>query len=67
MSQTTQHPDVCGHCNSVVPAKQGVIRRWNGAARRFAPKYARKNAMGVITAVHCQACDDLYTKKEIKR
>lgn len=67
MSQTTKHTGICGHCGCTVSAGTGTIRRWNGAARRHAPRYATKNAMGVITALHCTVCDNLYTKKEIKR
>lgn len=67
MSETTRFRGLCGHCGCEVPGGQGVIRRWNGAARRYAPKYARKNAMGVITALHCNACDQIYVNNRRTR
>lgn len=68
MSETTRYRGLCGHCGCTVEGGQGVIRRWNGAARRYAPKYAAKNAMGVITALHCQPCDTIYTtNRRIKK
>lgn len=30
---------------------------WNGAARKYAPKYAIRSAYGVLGACHCVACE----------
>lgn len=35
----------------------GTIRQWNGAARKFAPKYAKRTAFGILHACHCGKCE----------
>lgn len=62
MSQTTRYVGLCDMCGCTVPARQGVIRRWNGAARRHAPRHAKLNPEGVLSALHCTACDGNYRK-----
>lgn len=57
MSQNNQHPGICDKCKHVVVSGAGVIRRWNGAARKHKPPYAKPTAMGVFTALLCAGCD----------
>ncbi len=57
MSQTNATAVICGRCKNIVPARQGTVRFWNGAARRYAPKYATRSAYGVLGACHCNKCE----------
>lgn len=50
-------PGICNCCKASVPAGQGVLRYWNGAARKYAPKYALRSALGVLHALLCNKCD----------
>lgn len=57
MSQTNPYPAICGRCKQIVPALQGTVRFWNGAARKYAPPYAARSAIGIFNACHCNKCE----------
>lgn len=57
MSTTNSTGAICSRCKALVPARQGTIRMWNGAARKHAPKYATRSAFGVLAACHCGKCE----------
>lgn len=57
MSQTNEYPDICGRCKAIVPAGQGTVRFWNGAARKYRPSYAARSAVGIFNVCHCQQCE----------
>jgi hypothetical protein len=56
-------PGICNCCKAPVATGCGVIRYWNGAARRHAPKYAKKSPYGIIHALLCATCDDIRLGK----
>lgn len=57
MSQTNDTASICNRCKSLVPVRQGTIRVWNGAARKYAPKYATRSAYGILGACRCNKCE----------
>ena len=57
MSQTNRTADICGSCKGLVPTGQGTLRFWNGSARRHAPKYAKRSALGILSACTCVKCE----------
>ena len=57
MSQTNSMIAICDCCHESVPPYQGTLRFWNGAARKYAPKHAKRNAFGVLCACHCVKCE----------
>ena len=59
MSRTNVLPAICDRCHETVPPLQGTIRYWNGAARKHAPRWAKRNAFGVFNACHCGKCEKL--------
>lgn len=67
MSQTNRTADICGACKNIVAAGCGTVRFWNGAARRYAPKYAQRSALGILSACHCTQCDAEHAKRRAVR
>lgn len=61
MSLTNRVADICSRCKTLVAAGTGTIRHWNGAARKYAPKYAVRSAFGVLAACHCLKCESERT------
>jgi hypothetical protein len=57
MSQTNRTPTLCNKCKNTIAAGVGTIRFWNGSARKHAPKYARRDAFGVLWATLCPTCE----------
>jgi hypothetical protein len=57
MSRTNDMQALCDRCRVFVPAGQGTLRFWNGAARKHAPAWAKRNAFGVYNACHCVDCE----------
>jgi len=53
--------DICSRCKTWVPAGTGTIKHYNGAARRYAPKYAMRSAMGMLSLCHCVKCEQELT------
>jgi len=57
MSKTNVRAAICDSCKTLIAARCGTVRYWNGAARRYAPTYAKRSAFGVLSACHCQKCE----------
>ena len=62
MSVTNRRAAICGRCKALVAAGVGTIRHWNGAARRFAPKYAIRSPLGILSACTCPKCEQELKK-----
>lgn len=67
MSQPNRFPGICGACQKTVPGGNGVIRRWNGAARAHKPAYAKPSATGTWSALLCDTCDTERTNQHTWR
>jgi hypothetical protein len=61
--KNTRRPGICNCCKQPVAAGLGVIRYWNGAARRRVPKYAQTTPYGVVHALLCEPCDAARLRK----
>jgi hypothetical protein len=67
MSTPNRYPGICNGCGDAVATRCGVIRRWNGAARAHAPKYAKRSHYGVLQALHCSKCDSDWNNPHLWR